>query len=184
MFQVKAKAIELTRQMMFVAAVSRLDSGSMTEQPAPRWLDEQEMDAWLQVAILLSRLPHALDAQLLRDAQLTHFEYEVLSALSDAPHRTLRMSTLAELANGSLSRLSHVVKRLEHREWVHRTPCPEDGRFTNAVLTDAGWDKVVATAPGYAANVRKLVIDPLSRAQLRQLAAIGKRINADTPPTL
>jgi DNA-binding MarR family transcriptional regulator len=155
----------------------------MEGQPAPRWLDEQEMDAWLQVAMLLSRLPHALDAQLLRDAQLTHFEYEVMSALSEAPQWTLRMSTLAELANGSLSRLSHVVKRLEQRKWVYRTPCPEDGRFTNAILTDSGWNKVVDTAPGYAENVRNLVIDPLSRAQLRQLAAIGRRINAGTPPT-
>ncbi|MDV7135953.1 MarR family winged helix-turn-helix transcriptional regulator [Williamsia muralis] len=155
----------------------------MTGRPPTRWLDEQEMEAWLQVAVLLSRLPHALDAQLLRDAQLTHFEYEVLAALSEAPERTLRMSALAELANGSLSRLSHVVKRLEQREWVYRSACPEDGRFTNAVLTDAGWEKVVQTAPGYAENVRRLVIDPLTRAQLRQLAAIGRRINDGGPPS-
>ncbi|ORM36422.1 MarR family transcriptional regulator [Williamsia sp. 1135] len=153
----------------------------MRNEPEPNWLDDEEMDAWIQVAILLSRLPHALDAQLLRDAQLTHFEYEVLASLSEAPDRTLRMSTLAELANGSLSRLSHVVTRLEKREWVQRRPCPEDGRYTNASLTGAGWDKVVETAPGYAANVRELVVDRLSRAQLRQLAAIGRRINGIPP---
>jgi DNA-binding MarR family transcriptional regulator len=154
----------------------------MQTGPEPNWLDDEEMDAWIQVAIALARLPHALDAQLLRDAQLTHFEYEVLSALSEAPDRTLRMSALADLSYGSLSRLSHVVTRLEKRDWVQRFPCPEDGRFTNAVLTDSGWDKVVQTAPGYAANVRSLVIDRLSRAQIRQLAAIGKRINAGSPP--
>lgn len=127
--------------------------------------------------------PHALDAQLLRDAALIHFEYEVLASLSEAPDHTLRMSTLAGLANGSLSRLSHVVKRLEKRDWVPRSPCPEDGRFTNAVLTESGWDKVVKTAPGYAANARALVIDRLSRAQIRQLATIGKRINGTDAPT-
>jgi DNA-binding MarR family transcriptional regulator len=153
----------------------------MRNEPEPNWLDDEEMDAWIQVAILLSRLPHALDAQLLRDAQLTHFEYEVLASLSEAPDRTLRMSALAELANGSLSRLSHVVTRLEKRDWVQRRPCPDDGRFTNASLTQAGWEKVVATAPGYAANVRGLVVDRLSRAQIRQLAAIGKRINEPKP---
>ncbi|MBY4574928.1 MarR family transcriptional regulator [Gordonia paraffinivorans] len=135
------------------------------------------MDAWIQVAIALARLPHALDAQLLRDAQLTHFEYEVLAALSEAPKRTLRMSELAEMSYGSLSRLSHVVGRLEKRNWVRRFQCPEDGRYTNAVLTDEGWEKVVATAPGYVANVRRLVIDRLTRAQLRQVSAIGRRIN-------
>ncbi len=117
----------------------------------------------------------------MRDAQLTHFEYEVLSALSEAPDRTLRMSELAELSYGSLSRLSHVVGRLEKREWVRRFQCPEDGRFTNAVLTEAGWEKVVATAPGYVTNVRRLVVDRLTRAQLRQVSAIGRRINRTEP---
>jgi len=147
------------------------------DEQEPNWLDDEEMDAWIQVAIALARLPHALDAQLLRDAQLTHFEYEVLAALSEAPKRTLRMSELAEMSYGSLSRLSHVVGRLEKRNWVRRFQCPEDGRYTNAVLTDEGWEKVVATAPGYVANVRRLVIDRLTRAQLRQVSAIGRRIN-------
>ena len=153
----------------------------MSSEQQPKWLDDEEMDAWIQVATALARLPHALDAQLLRDAQLTHFEYEVLSALSEAPDRTLRMSELAELSYGSLSRLSHVVGRLEKREWVRRFQCPEDGRFTNAVLTDAGWEKVVATAPGYVTNVRRLVVDRLTRAQLRQVSAIGRRVNSAEP---
>ena len=142
----------------------------------PRWLNEQEMDAWLQVAGFMVKLPAALDAQLQRDAGVTHFEYQVLSGLSEAPDRTLRMSSLAVIANGSLSRLSHVVKRLENKGWVCREPCPEDGRFTYAVLTDEGYRKVVATAPGHVATVRKLVIDPLTNTQLRQLSAIGRRI--------
>lgn len=153
----------------------------MSSEQQPKWLDDEEMDAWIQVATALARLPHALDAQLLRDAQLTHFEYEVLSALSEAPDRTLRMSELAELSYGSLSRLSHVVGRLEKREWVRRFQCPEDGRFTNAVLTEAGWEKVVATAPGYVTNVRRLVVDRLTRAQLRQVSAIGRRVNSAEP---
>ena len=151
----------------------------MSEEQEPEWLDDEEMDAWIQVATALARLPHALDAQLLRDAQLTHFEYEVLAALSEAPDHTLRMSELAEMSYGSLSRLSHVVSRLEKREWVRRYQCPEDGRFTNAVLTEVGWEKVVATAPGYVANVRRLVVDRLTRTQLRQVSAIGRRINTE-----
>ena len=94
----------------------------------PRWLDQTEMDAWLPLARLMIRLPAALDAQLRRDAGITHFEYAVLARLSEAPEHTLRMSTLAEFANGSLSRLSHVVKRLEAQGWVFRRTCAEDGR--------------------------------------------------------
>lgn len=142
----------------------------------PRWLSREEQDAWLPFAGTLFRLPAALDAQLQRDAGLTHFEYLVLATLSETPDRTRRMSELAVFVNGSLSRLSHVVKRLEQRGWVRREPCPEDGRYTNAILTDAGWDKLVATAPGHVDAVRRLVIDVLSTSQLGQLRDIGQRI--------
>ena len=112
----------------------------------PRWLSARELASWMPVGGLLLRLPAALDAQMQRDCGLSHFEYLVLATLSEAPEWTRRMSALAALANGSLSRLSHVVKRLEARGWVRREPCPQDGRYTNAVLTDAGWATVLASA--------------------------------------
>jgi DNA-binding MarR family transcriptional regulator len=86
------------------------------------------------------------------------------------------MSDLAILANGSLSRLSHVVTRLERRGWVRRESCPGDGRYTNAVLTDDGWAKVVAVAPGHVAAVRQLVVDALSPEQIGQLRGIAQQI--------
>ncbi|WP_157488858.1 MarR family transcriptional regulator [Pseudofrankia sp. DC12] len=142
----------------------------------PRWLANDEMQVWLTLARVLIRLPAALDDQLQRDAGISHFEYQVLAMLSEAPERTLRMSTLAVFANGSLSRLSHVVGRLDRAGWVRRTPDPGDGRYTLAILTDAGWAKVIAAAPGHVAAVRALVFDPLTRAQQRQLGDIGRRI--------
>lgn len=142
----------------------------------PRWLDDEEMASWLALAGVLVRLPAALDAQLQRDAGMTHFEYVVLARLSDAPERTLRMSELAGLANGSLSRLSHVVSRLEQRGWVRRAPDPDDGRYTLAALTDDGWGKLVEAAPGHVAAVRRYVFDPMTATQCRQLRDIGRRI--------
>src|SRR5215469_11362006 len=142
----------------------------------PRWLTEEEQQAWRPFAALLFRLPAALDAQLQRDAQITHFEYMVLISLSEAPERTLRMSDLAAMANGSLSRLSHVVSRLERRGWVRREPCPGDGRFINAVLTDDGWAKVTATAPGHVAAVRRFLVDVLTPEQLRALGVISEQV--------
>ena len=80
------------------------------------------------------------------------------------------------MASGSLSRLSHVVSRLEARGWVRREPCPGDGRFINAVLTDAGWQKIVETAPGHVATVQKLLIETLTPEELRSLGAISTHI--------
>jgi DNA-binding MarR family transcriptional regulator len=103
---------------------------------------------------------------------LTHFEYFVLAMLSENPERTLRMTSLAQRTNATLPRLSHVVRRLEDRDLVRRFPCPEDGRATNAQLTDEGWAAVVSAAPGHVANVRRHVIDALSPVQVVQLDSI------------
>ena len=138
-----------------------------------RWLDEDERAAWLRLVAVVELLPSALDAQLRRDAGLTHFEYFVLAMLSEASERTLRMTTLAQLTNATLPRLSHVVRRLDDRGLVERFPCPEDGRATNARLTADGWEALVAAAPGHVNTVRRLVLDPLTASQVAQLRRIG-----------
>lgn len=137
-----------------------------------QWLDDEQRTAWVKLIAVVELLPGVLDTQLRRDAGLTHFEYFVLAMLSESPDRTLRMTSLAQRTNATLPRLSHVVRRLEDRDLVHRFPCPEDGRATNAQLTEAGWAAIVAAAPGHVANVRRHVIDALSPAQLGQLDAI------------
>ena len=147
-----------------------------------RWLDAEERAAWIRLAALTELLPAALDAQLRRDADLTHFEYWVLSMLSEAESRTLRMTALAERTSASLSRLSHVASRLESRGLIERFPCPQDRRATNARLTAEGWDKVVDSAPGHLDAVRHLVIDGLSREQLGQLAAIADSVLENVDP--
>ena len=136
-----------------------------------RWLNEEERAAWLALARLMAKLPPALDAQLEREAGLNYFEYLVMAMLSEHPQRVLRMSQLAGFTNASLSRLSHVVKRLEGAGYVRREPDELDGRTTRAVLTDAGMAAVVAAAPGHVTAVRELVFDSLSVTQVRQLRA-------------
>src|SRR6201986_3493714 len=166
--------------------MTAIDQGAAHPSPGtdagPHWLTEEERAAWVRLVSVFIKLPAALDAQLQRDAGVSHFEYMVLSRLSEAPDRTLRMSDLAVLANGSLSRLSHVVTRLERPGWLGRGPCPGDGRFTNAVLTDDGWAKVEATAPGHVAAVRELVVDALRPDQIEQLRDISLAIMGRVVP--
>jgi DNA-binding MarR family transcriptional regulator len=140
------------------------------------WLSDEEQTAWRPFVGLLFRFPALLDAQLQKDAGISHFEYMVLSSLSEAPDRALRMSQLAAMASGSVSRLSHVVSRLEAKGWVRRESCPGDGRFINAVLTEPGWQKVAETAPGHVAAVRRLLIDALTPADLGSLGTISAQI--------
>jgi DNA-binding MarR family transcriptional regulator len=141
-----------------------------------RWLSPRELRTWMRLQAVSELLPGVLDAQLQRDAQLTHFEYLTLAMLSEAPDHQLRMTDLALKTNATLPRLSHVVKRLEGRGYVERAPCPEDRRATLAVLTGAGWDKVVATAPGHVETVREHIIDRLTPEQVDQLDQIARSI--------
>lgn len=151
----------------------------MTE---PRWLTSDELAAWTRLVAVVELLPGVLDSQLQRDAELTHFEYFTLAMLSEAEDRTLRMTALAARTNSTLPRLSHVVSRLEKRGFIERVPCPEDRRATNARLTEAGWEKVVATAPGHVETVQDAVIGALDERDISDLRRITGKILARLDP--
>jgi DNA-binding MarR family transcriptional regulator len=141
-------------------------------------LSEGQQEQWRAFVAVLTRLPSALDAQLQRDADLTHFAYWVLAMLSEAPGRALRMSELAARSNASPSRLSHVVAKLEQRGWVTREPVSGDARGNLARLTDAGHRKLVEAAAGHVDAVRSLVFDVLTPAQAEDLGRICAAILA------
>ncbi|MFF0817670.1 MarR family winged helix-turn-helix transcriptional regulator [Rhodococcus sp. NPDC003318] len=148
----------------------------MTEaEGATRWLTDEQQLAWRELVALTTRLPAALDTQMQRDAKLTHFEYFVLAVLSEAPDRRLQLSTLAAQANASLSRLSHVVTKLEKSGWVRREAIV-GARGSLAVLTPEGYAKVVETAPGHVETVQQLVFDGLDDEQVRTLITLGKAL--------
>jgi DNA-binding MarR family transcriptional regulator len=126
----------------------------------------------------MHRLPWALECQMERDSDLSYIEYHALARLSEEPEGTLRMSELAILTNASLSRLSHLVTRLEKWGFVRREPDRTDGRFTNAILTKAGLAKLVSSAPAHVAAVRQLVIDEFSPTELDQMRDFCERIDA------
>lgn len=148
-----------------------------------RWLDDEELDTWIRFIAVVELLPGVLDSQLRRDSDLSHFEYLVLAMLSEAPGRTLRMTALATRTSATLPRLSHVISRLEGRGLVERATSAQDRRATNVRLTDGGWDVVVAAAPGHVENVRRHVIDALSRDQVHELGEIAEAMLTRIDPS-
>jgi DNA-binding MarR family transcriptional regulator len=154
----------------------------MSEEP--RWLTPDQLRDWASLITLLMTVPAALDAQLKRDASLNMFEYHVLVGLEAAPNHVLPMTDLAIYANGSPSRLSHAVARLERAGWVERHACAEAGRRTAAVLTPAGLKKLQESAPDHVREARRLVVDALRPDQLKALGAAARAIVAATDPTL
>lgn len=145
----------------------------MTE---PRWLNADERRAWLAQLSINTLLPAALDTQLHAAGKLSLFDYNVLAMLSEAEGRYLPMSELAARTSASLSRLSHVVTKLQNRGWLERRPHPGDARVTTAHLTDAGMDTIVGLAPGHVEAVRTLFLDALDPDDVAHLARIGEKI--------
>ena len=152
------------------------DPGTKPAQPL-RSLNHHEWSAWLQLVGTFTLLPAALDSQLQREAGMSHFEFGVLVALSRQPGRSLRLKDLAVVANGSPSRLSHVISRLERRGWVRRTR-ETKGRATHAELTDDGYRKLMETGPIHFQEVRRLVFDVLTPEEVKALKQVTGRINA------
>lgn len=146
------------------------------------WLNADEKEAWTGLISMVLLLPGRLEAPLQQESGLSLFDYLVLSHVSEAPDRRIRMSELAHLANGSLSRLSNVVKRFEQRGWVVRFPDPDDGRYTIASLTDEGYEVVAAAAPTHLRTVRQFVLDPLTAADRQALARIAAKLSMTIPP--
>jgi len=140
------------------------------------WLAPDQVDDWRALVALTLALPAALDAQLKRDSDVTSFEYSVMAALSESPRRSLPMSVLATLASGSMSRVSHVIARLEEAGWVERQASDLEGCRTEARLTDAGLRKIQATAPGHVTEARRLVVDVLSPDELHALGVAARKI--------
>jgi DNA-binding MarR family transcriptional regulator len=130
----------------------------------------------------MTLLPAALDTQLQRDADLTHFAYFVLAMLSEAPGRSLRMSVLAARSSSSPSRLSHTVSRLEQRGLVHRRRADEDGRGQIAALTAEGLATLIRAAPGHVHEVRRLVFDGMDAIAVKDLEQACARVLATLDP--
>jgi len=146
------------------------------------WLTDDQLQSWKALVALTMTLPAAIDAQLRRDTGLNGFDYHVLAALADVPDGTMGMGELATLSQGSPSRLSHAVARMERAGWVERRS--GEARCVNAHLTSAGRRKLVESAPGHVREVRRLVIDVLTADQLEVLGEAARLVTAQADPVM
>lgn len=143
-----------------------------TQTRTPRWLDADQQRSWRQLLRGSARLFDDINRDLEEESGLSLSEYEVLVRLSEAEGRTLRMSVLASELVHSRSRLTHTVRRMESAGLVERSSCADDRRGVNCTLTDAGFDRLAATAPGHVDSVRARLVDRLTPEQLHQLGEI------------
>lgn len=147
----------------------------MVTTPVPG-LDRDEEILWRCLVELLVRLPHVLDEQFDREAKVSMAEYAVLVALSEAPDRELRMGELANVTALSRSRITRVVDDLARRSLVARRKCEQDARSALAALTPTGMSVLTSAYPGHLARVRALVLDHITRSEMRTMTQVLARV--------
>ncbi|MFK0111928.1 MarR family winged helix-turn-helix transcriptional regulator [Streptomyces sp. NPDC091217] len=150
----------------------------MNEQPpiqgqTPLSADEEAFLRAFTRALLT--VPRAFDADLLRGQGMSMTEYVTLMHLSEAPGRWLRMSDLATGTSMSLSGMTRIVQRLEAQGWVRRQRSVEDRRGWQAVLTDAGLQRLQKAWPTHLASVRSHVLDHTDGLDLAAVTAAMQR---------
>jgi DNA-binding MarR family transcriptional regulator len=157
-----------------------------TTTPDFRWLTDDEQRswrAWLEAGLILQE---RLEQELKASDGLSGPEYEVLVRLSEAPDRRLRMSDLAARTLSSKSRLSHQISRMEQDGLVRRQECLEDRRGAWAVLTEQGWDRLVAAAPSHVTSVRHWLVESMTTEEFHELgrlcAKVVDRLQSDDVP--
>lgn len=146
----------------------------MASEIEPRWLNEDQQRIWRLYLNGVARINEVLDAEL-RQFGLDLGEYEILVNLSESPDHQLRMSDLASRVRQSRSRLTHTVARMETKGLLSRLSCPSDRRGVIAYLTPDGYELLVKAAPYHVESVRRILVDPVSKADF---VAIGRAMQA------
>ncbi|WP_124039877.1 MarR family winged helix-turn-helix transcriptional regulator [Neoactinobaculum massilliense] len=149
----------------------------MTKEP--HWLSQDEQYAWRAYLRGVAQVTEALNRDLLDHFNISLNEYDVLSRLSEAEGRTLRMSELADRMVHSRSRLTHTVRRLEKAGYVSRHTNAEDRRGVDCKLTDTGMDLVEDMAKVHVASVRRVLVDRLGHDQMLELGHLMEQVVVD-----
>lgn len=138
----------------------------------PAWLNDEEQQFWRELLDAHNALFRGVEDQLQHDSQLGHSEYAVLVGLSEAENHQLRMREISAHLDWDRSRCSHLIRRMEKRGLVSKSPCDDDGRGIIVTLSDEGLARIQAAAPGHVDTVRRLIFDRLNELALEQREVI------------
>jgi DNA-binding MarR family transcriptional regulator len=139
-------------------------------------LSERELRAWRSFLRAHAQITRTLEADLLAEHDLPLPSYEVLLHLAESANRRLRMTELADRVLLSRSGLTRLVDRLEREGLVERSACPNDARGTNAVLTDAGLERLRSAAPTHLRGIGTRVTSRLTDDELDLLFALMRKL--------
>ena len=136
-----------------------------------QWSDTHAA-AWIGLLETHKRLTRELEAELEAEHGLTISSLELMSRLARADERMLRLTTLADEAGLSLSRVSRILDTLEKRGLVERRADTYDTRAKKAWLTADGLELLQAAQTTHFAGVERLFFDHVPESDVETLARL------------
>lgn len=144
-------------------------------------LNRAESDVWRTFLLAHTRVADRIE-RALRSTGLSLVDYEVLSALAQAPENRLRMSDLAYRVAASRSGLTRQIDRLVRRGFVERASCPKDRRGLYAVLSKAGGATLESARPSYEAAVLEFFCGSVRDDELDAVGSALERVLKASAP--
>ena len=150
----------------------------------PRWLADDQQQAWRALVLGTTLLFDRLDDDLRDRHGISLVEYEILVRLSESGGQ-LRMAKLADSLAHSRSRVTHTVRRMERADLVRRVESPDDGRGVVCRLTAHGDRLLRRMAPTHVAGVPEYLVDLVSSEDFaalgRVMDSVADRLISDHP---
>jgi DNA-binding MarR family transcriptional regulator len=150
----------------------------MAGMSEPRWLDEREQRAWRSLMTMQAGIAEYTERQLRAHTGLSMADYQVLAHLSEAPDGRLRSLVLARWLRWDKGRLSQHLTRMQNRGLIRRERCATDRRGAVVVITAKGRALIEQAAPRHLADVRDVLIDHATPAQLDLLTELADQVSA------
>lgn len=143
-----------------------------------RWLDSDEMKAWRSYITTSVDLMKALEADVSPHG-ITMGDYQLLAMISEAPESRLRLCDLADQLRLTRGGLTRRMDGVLSQGLVRRVQDDRDRRVAFAELTAKGWTLLKKIAPIHLVSVRRLMIDHLSRAEIKAIGSAFGKIEAN-----
>ncbi len=135
----------------------------------PLTAHDPRLTPWRAFLRAYHRVARRLDEDLRAEHGISLQEYAALVQLAEAPGRRLRMGRLADGVLLSKSGVTRLVDRLEGDGLVHRLACQSDARGAEAILTEAGLERLRASTPTHLRGIEAYFLDAFRTDDLARL---------------
>ena len=153
----------------------------------PLTAHDPRLAPWRAFLVAHARVSRRLDDELRAEHDLSFAEYDALLTIATAPGRRIRMRRLADQVLLSKSGVTRLIDRLVADGLVERDTCMTDARGAEAVLTEAGLDRLRAASNTHLRGIADHFLDVLDAGQLaevgRAMQTVANRAGAEPGET-